>query len=152
MKIASTKKEKPSSAKASPKTLPKSAMKRGHGRPSSKLRMVPVTTPTAKSESITFDQRMASVQKSGSPVRRKRHSANRTIVGNPIAKQTRGMCTTNERACIWRASRRWCGSAAANAAAAATNVDTRPPCAWDQLRRTASDVPRRRTRRSSGLE
>jgi hypothetical protein len=40
MKIASTKKERPSSAKASPNTPPKVAMKFGHSRPSSKLRIV----------------------------------------------------------------------------------------------------------------
>ena len=62
MKIASRKKEKPSSAKASPKTSPNVAMKFGQSRPSSKLRIVPVTTPTAKSASMTFDQRRASTR------------------------------------------------------------------------------------------
>ena len=70
MKIASTKKENPSSMKPSPNTLPKAAMKPGHNRPNSKLRIVPVTTPIANSASITFDQRLAIVRKSGSPVRR----------------------------------------------------------------------------------
>src|SRR6266850_1889238 len=82
MKMASTKNEKPSSAKPSPKTLPKAAMKPGHSKPNSKLRMVPVTTPTAKSAIMVFDQRLASVRKSGSPDLRYRHSANRTIAGN----------------------------------------------------------------------
>src|SRR5262245_45668146 len=107
MKIASMKKEKPSSANASPKTSPKAAMKPGQSRPSSKLRIVPVTTPTAKSASIAFDQRLASVRSIGSPVLRWRHSAKSTSAGNAIPKQTRGMCTTNESACIWRASKRY---------------------------------------------
>ena len=59
MKIASMKNEKPSSAKASPNTSPKVAMKFGHSRPNSNERIVPVTTPTANSTSITFDQRLA---------------------------------------------------------------------------------------------
>jgi hypothetical protein len=70
MKIASMKNEKPSSVNPSPNTLPKPAMKPGHSSPSSKLRIVPVTTPMANSASITFDQRLASVRKSRSPVRR----------------------------------------------------------------------------------
>ncbi len=59
MKIASTKNEMPSSAKAKPNTSPNVAMKFGHRSPSSKLRMVPVTTPTANRASIAFDQRLA---------------------------------------------------------------------------------------------
>jgi hypothetical protein len=70
MKIASRKNEIPSKAKASPKTLPKLAMNPGQSMPNSKLRIVPVTTPTAKSVIITFAQRLASVLYSGSPVRR----------------------------------------------------------------------------------
>jgi hypothetical protein len=62
MKIASRKNEKPSSANATPKTSPKVAMKFGHSSPISKLRIVPVTTPTANSASITFDQRLAIVR------------------------------------------------------------------------------------------
>jgi hypothetical protein len=62
MKIASTKNENASSVKPSPNTSPKVAMKFGQSRPSSKLRIVPVTTPTANSASITFDQRLAIVR------------------------------------------------------------------------------------------
>ena len=62
MKIASTKNEKPSSANASPNTSPNVAMKFGHSRPISKERIVPVTTPTANSASMTFDQRRASAR------------------------------------------------------------------------------------------
>ena len=62
MKIASMKNEKPSIAKPSPKTPPNVAVKFGHSRPISKLRIVPVITPTANSASITFDQRRASVR------------------------------------------------------------------------------------------
>ena len=60
MKIASMKNEKPSSVKPSPNTAPKVAVKFGHRRPNSNERMVPLTTPTAKRISITFDQRLAS--------------------------------------------------------------------------------------------
>ena len=59
MKIASTKNEKPSSANPSPNTSPNVAMKFGQRSPSSNDRIVPVTTPTANSSSITFDQRLA---------------------------------------------------------------------------------------------
>ena len=37
-------------------------MKFGHRSPISKLRIVPVTTPTANSASMTFDQRRASAR------------------------------------------------------------------------------------------
>src|SRR5206468_2679734 len=57
MKIASMKNEKPSIAKPSPKTLPKVAVKFGHSRPISKLRIVPVITPTANRATITRVQR-----------------------------------------------------------------------------------------------
>ena len=60
MKIASTKNEMPSSANPKPNTAPNLAMKPGHSSPISKLRIVPVTTPTANSASIAFDQRFAS--------------------------------------------------------------------------------------------
>ena len=62
MKIASRKNEKPSNAKPSPKTLPNAAMNSGQSSPNSKLRIVPVTTPTAKSVIMIFDQRIASVR------------------------------------------------------------------------------------------
>jgi hypothetical protein len=62
MKIASRKNEKPSTAKPSPKTLPKVAVNAGQSRPISKLRIVPVTTPAANSATITFVQRRASVR------------------------------------------------------------------------------------------
>ena len=62
MKIASTKNEKPSIAKPRPKTLPKVAVKFGQSRPISKLRIVPVITPTANRATITFDHRLASTR------------------------------------------------------------------------------------------
>jgi hypothetical protein len=62
MKIASVKNEKPSIAKPSPKTEPNVAVKFGHSRPISKLRIVPVITPTANSAAITFVQRRARVR------------------------------------------------------------------------------------------
>ena len=62
MKIASMKKEKPSIAKPRPKTLPKLAVKAGHRRPISKLRIVPVTTPAANRAAITFVQRLANIR------------------------------------------------------------------------------------------
>src|SRR3954469_20282756 len=53
MKIASRKNEKPSIANPSPKTAPKVPVKFGHKRPISKLRIVPVTTPTGNRATIT---------------------------------------------------------------------------------------------------
>lgn len=70
MKMASRKKENPSSVNPSPKTLPKSCIQAGHSSPSSKDRMVPVTTPTANSASMIRDQRRASTRYRSSPVRR----------------------------------------------------------------------------------
>src|SRR5918995_1468966 len=70
MKIASTKKEMPSSPKATPNTSPKVAMKSGHSSPNSKERTVPVTTPTAKRISATFDQRCRQGLASGEEPRR----------------------------------------------------------------------------------
>ena len=69
MKIASRKNENPSIAKPSPNTPPKVAVKFGHSSPISKLRIVPVITPTANSASTIRLQRRASVRYSGSPVR-----------------------------------------------------------------------------------
>ena len=69
MKIASVKKEKPSIANPSPKTAPNVPVKFGHSRPISKLRIVPVTTPAAKSAVITFVQRRASLRYTLSPDR-----------------------------------------------------------------------------------
>jgi hypothetical protein len=104
MKIASTKNAIPSSAKATPKTSPNSSIQFGHSRPSSKERIVPVTTPTANRIIITFDHRLATALYEGSPVRSHSPSMNSTIAGNEIPKQTTGMWTPSESACIWRAS------------------------------------------------
>ena len=62
MKIASMKNEKPSTAKPSPNTLPNVAVKFGHSSPISKLRIVPVITPTANSAAMIRVQRRASVR------------------------------------------------------------------------------------------
>jgi hypothetical protein len=104
--MASRKKENPSSVNPSPNTFPKSCIHTGHSSPSSKDRIVPVTTPTANSASMIRDHRRARVRYSSSPVRRYRHSANSTITGNAIPKQTSGMCTASDSACICRASNR----------------------------------------------
>ena len=106
MKIASRKNEKPSTANPSPNTEPNVAVNSGHSSPISKLRIVPVITPTANSATSTLLHRFASVRYSSSPVRRYRHSTNSTITGNAIPKHTSGMCTANDSACIWRASSR----------------------------------------------
>jgi len=98
--VSETHDEKPSAAKATPKTSPNLAMKFGHSRPSSKLSTVPVTTPTANRAIITFDHRLASVRYSGSPVRRCSNSVKTTSDGRAMAKQTNGMCTANDIACI----------------------------------------------------
>ena len=106
MKIASRKNEKPSRVNPSPNTLPKSAIHAGQSRPSSNDKIVPVTTPTAKSASMTRDHRRASTRYRSSPVRRYRYSANSTSTGNAMPKQTSGMCTASDSACICRASNR----------------------------------------------
>ena len=62
MKIASMKKENPSIANPRPNTLPKVAVKLGHSSPISKLRIVPVMTPTANSASTIRLQRRATVR------------------------------------------------------------------------------------------
>jgi hypothetical protein len=62
MKMASRKNEKPSSVKPRPNTFPKSCIHTGHSSPSSKDRIVPVTTPTANSASMIRDQRLATVR------------------------------------------------------------------------------------------
>src|ERR1700760_940682 len=107
MKIASRKNEKNSTEKTSTKTLPNVEVKFGQSRPISKLRIVPVITPTANSAAMIRVQRRASVRYRRSPVRRWSHSANSTIAGNAIPKQTSGMCTENDSACICRAWSRY---------------------------------------------
>src|SRR6266511_1609231 len=124
MKIASVKKEKASSVKPSPNTSPKVAMKFGQSSPSSKLKIVPVTTPTANNASMTFDQRLAIVRKTGSPVRSHSASMKRTNAGKAIPKQTSGMWTANESACICRASNRYSWSTGAKGAAASRSQVT----------------------------
>ena len=103
MKIASMKNENPSIANPNPNTPPNVPVKFGHSSPISKLSTVPVITPTANSVTITRVQRRARVRYSRSPVRRYSHSANSTMTGNEIPKQTSGMCTANDSACICRA-------------------------------------------------
>src|SRR6266567_4320350 len=56
MKIASMKNENPSIANPTPNTEPKVAVKFGHSSPISKLRTVPVITPSANSAAITCGQ------------------------------------------------------------------------------------------------
>ena len=62
MKIASMKNEKPSRPKAKPNTSPNVAMNSGQSRPSSKDRIVPVTTPIANRMIIACYQRLASAR------------------------------------------------------------------------------------------
>ncbi len=106
MKMASAKNENPSIANPSPNTLPNVAVKFGHSSPISKLRTVPVITPTANSATMMRVHRRARVRYTSSPERAYSHSANRTMAGNAIPKQTSGMCTANDRACICRACSR----------------------------------------------
>ncbi len=103
MKIASRKNEKPSIANPSPNTPPNVAVKFGQSKPISKLRIVPVITPTANSATMIRVQRRASVRYNASPERNQRASANSTITGNEMPNATSGMCTANESACICRA-------------------------------------------------
>src|SRR4051794_35890785 len=59
-KIASRKKQIPSTAKSTPKTSPNRPVNAGHSSPNSNDRTVPVTAPTANVTATTFDQRRAS--------------------------------------------------------------------------------------------
>ena len=106
MKIASRKNENPSSVNPSPNTFPKSRIHTGHSRPISNDRIVPVTTPTANSASMIRDHRRAMTRYRSSPERRYRYSAYKTSTGNAMPKQTSGMCTASDSACICRASNR----------------------------------------------
>jgi hypothetical protein len=101
--MASAKNENPSTAKPKPNTPPNVPVNAGHSTPISKLRIVPVTTPTANSATNTRVQRWASVRYNLSPVRRYSHSTNRMIARKAIPKHTSGICTANDSACICRA-------------------------------------------------
>ena len=65
--LISRKTENRSIANPSPNTGPNVPTNLGYRSPISKLSTVPVTTPTANSVIITFDQRRASVRYSSSP-------------------------------------------------------------------------------------
>jgi hypothetical protein len=106
MKMASRKNENPSRVNPSPNTFPKFRIHSGHSSPSSKERIVPVTTPTANRASMMRDHRRARVRHTGSPVRMERYSANRTRTGKAMPKHTSGICTASDSACICRASNR----------------------------------------------
>jgi len=66
MKIASVKKNSPSTANGMPNAAPNFSMKLGHRRPNSNVRTVPVTAPTANVTAMYFDQRCASRSASAS--------------------------------------------------------------------------------------
>jgi hypothetical protein len=122
MKIASRKNEKPSIANPSPNTLPNVAVKLGQRSPISKLRIVPVITPTAKSATMIRVQRRASVRYSVSPVRSQRASAKSTSTGNEMPNATSGMCAANDSACICRAWSRYCWWTGASAPASTLSI------------------------------
>ena len=83
-KIASVKKANPSSENGIPMIGPACFMNSGQSRPSSKLRTVPDTAPTANRIAAPFDQRFASSRYTASPVRRHRCSAITMSAGSPI--------------------------------------------------------------------
>ena len=60
MKIASVKKNSPSTANGTPNAGPHLPMNLGHSSPNSNVRTVPVTAPTAKVTAMYFDHRCAS--------------------------------------------------------------------------------------------
>ena len=66
MKIASVKKNRPSTANGMPNAAPKRSMNVGHSNPNSNVRTVPVTAPTAKVTAMYFDHRCASSNASAS--------------------------------------------------------------------------------------
>ncbi len=102
----------PSMVNGRPQTSPKSAMRPGQRMPSSKLRMVPETAPTAKRTAKAWDQRRARRRATGSSWRRLHHSASRTKIGKPTPKQAMTMCQPSESAICWRAANRSTASAA----------------------------------------
>ncbi len=67
---------------------------------------MPVTTPAANSIAITFDQRLRQRQVDVVPRAQVEPLDEQDSAGNAIPKQTIGMCTANDSACIWRASNR----------------------------------------------
>ena len=66
MKIASRKKNRPSTANGMPNASPNRPMNRGHSKPNSNVSTVPVTAPTANVTAMYFDQRCASSNASAS--------------------------------------------------------------------------------------
>jgi hypothetical protein len=68
-KIASTKKNSPSTANGIPKAAPYRPISPGHSSPSSKESTVPETAPTANSTPATIDHRRASSIAVWSPCR-----------------------------------------------------------------------------------
>ena len=68
-KIASTKKNSPSTANGMPYAAPKVPMSRGHSSPSSNDSTVPETAPTANRTAATCDHRRASSSAVSSPRR-----------------------------------------------------------------------------------
>ncbi len=112
MKIASMKKEKPSIAKPSPNTLPNVAVNLRPQQPH--LEAEDRAGDHADGEQRGHDPRPAPRERAvelvaGAQVQ---PLANSTIAGNAMPKQTSGMCTANDRACICRACSRyaWCAA------------------------------------------
>src|SRR5512132_33168 len=106
MKIASRKKKIPSIAKPTPKASPKRPVNRGHSRPNSKERTVPVTAPTAKRTATAFDQLRASRSASWSFFRWPCHSAISITAGKATPKQARTMWNPSVKPIWLRAASR----------------------------------------------
>lgn len=93
----------PSTAKPTPNTEPNGAANAGHSSPNSKLRIVPVMTPSADNATMTLLQRFVGVVEliAGPDIA---PLEERAIADKAIPKHTNAMRTANDRACIWRAA------------------------------------------------
>src|SRR5262245_9143065 len=100
MKIASVKKNRPSTANGMPNAAPHLPMNLGHSSPNSKLRTVPVTAPTANVTAMYFDQRWASSSASSSSCRIARQLAISVMQAQDTPRGTRMMWLASVNA-IW---------------------------------------------------
>src|SRR4029453_7928166 len=92
MKIASVKKNRPSTANGMPNAAPQVPMNFGHRRPNSNVRTVPVTAPTANVTAMYFDQRCASNNASWSSLLIARQLATKVMQAQDTPRGTSMMC------------------------------------------------------------
>ncbi len=100
MKMASRKKNSPSTANGIPNAPPYRPISTGHSSPISNDRTVPVTAPTANVTAITVDQRRASSSAAGSPAAEADPVRDQDDVGSPTPRQASTMWNPSVNA-IW---------------------------------------------------